>query len=91
MASKPQPKRERWAPALYERADIIAIQALATGTASEGQQKRALDWIVFHAAGTYDDQFVSGRDDERCFLLGRRNVGLQIVKLMKLKPELFPT
>lgn len=82
-------RRERWHPPVYEKEDIRAIQALASGTASETDQRRALDWIVNHAAGTYDEPFVPGQQDAVNYMLGRRSVGLAIVKLLKLKVENF--
>lgn len=81
--------RAIWHPPPYQLDDIRAVQALAAGTASPDEQKRALDWIVTTAAQTYDEPFVPGQDDVRAYLLGRRSVGLAIVKLTKLKPELF--
>lgn len=80
-----------WHPADYEVADIRAIQALTAGTATADQQKRALDWIVTKAAATYDNGFVADDPHGRvaAFVDGRQFVGQQIVKLMKLKPEIF--
>lgn len=86
MSSK---NRQVWHPPTYEKADIRAIQALVQGTAGEADQKRALDWIINVAAATYDEPFRPDADDVRCYMLGRRSVGLAIVKLLKLKPEVF--
>jgi len=88
-ARKRRPAREIWHPPPYAMDDIRAVQAVAAGTASATEQKRALDWIVNAAAQTYDEPFVPGQDDVRAYLLGRRSVGLAIVKIIKLKPELF--
>lgn len=79
-----------WAFAPYEDADVYAIRALAAGNANEGQQRRALDWIINHAARTYDQPFRPGgaegaRDTD--FAAGRMFVGQQIVKLTKLNPD----
>jgi hypothetical protein len=82
-------QREIWHPPRYELGDIRAVQAVASGTASATEQKRALDWIINVAAQTYDEPFVPGEDDVRSYMLGRRSVGLAIVKLVKLKPDLF--
>jgi len=81
--------REIWHPPSYEMEDIRAVQAVATGNASASEQKRALDWIVNTAAQTYEEPFVPDQDDVRSYVLGRRSVGLAIVKLIRLKPELF--
>lgn len=90
-----KPSREVWHPPLYEKADIRAIQAIveyAAGTGnppSPSECKRALDWIINTAAATYDEPFLPGQPDVRDYMLGRRSVGLAIVKLMKLKPGIF--
>lgn len=70
-------------PSNWEVADAGAIQALAQGTASKEQQQRALNWIIYSACGTYDSDY---RPDQRehAFVSGKRNVGLQIVKLTKV-------
>lgn len=81
--------REIWHPPPYGLEDIRAVQAVAAGTAGPDEQKRALHWIVNNAAQTYEEPFVPGRDDVRSYVLGRRSVGLAIVKLMKLKPDMF--
>ena len=81
--------REIWHPPRYGLKDIRAIQAVAAGSANADEQKRALDWIVHAAAQTYDEPFVPGRDDVRSYVLGRRSVGLAIVKLLRLKPDAF--
>ena len=72
-----------WMPAPYDVADVAALQALEKGIASETQQKRALIYIVQTLAMTYEHTHYP---DERntCFANGRRWVGLQIVKLLRL-------
>jgi hypothetical protein len=75
-----------WKPPPYEDADAGALQALARGTATAEQQKRALDWIVTKAAGSYDWPYRPGLDDrDTNVALGRMFVGQQIVKLLKIK------
>lgn len=75
-----------WSSVAVDDDDINAIKALAAGKASEGQQKRALDLIIYRIAGTYDLSFRPGLDGERatCFAEGKRHVGNQIVRLTKL-------
>lgn len=70
-------------PAEYELADADAIQALLRGDAEEGQQRRALKWIVEVAAGCYGFHYYDGERDT-AFALGRAFVGQQIVKMTKL-------
>lgn len=84
-----KPKREYWHPPEYSKEDVRAIQALASGTAGEMDQRRAFDWIVNKAAATYDEPFRPGQPDAVNYMLGRRSVGLAMVKLLKLKPEVI--
>lgn len=95
--------RKAWLPPDYDVADVRAIQAVAQYAMGadrpwpKGEEpvltpsdvKRALDWIVKTAAGTYDEPFEAGQPDVVNYLLGRRSVGLAIVKLMTLKPDIF--
>ena len=74
---------QSWHPHPWKAADAYALQALAKGIANEGQQKRALDWII-QAAGTYDATFFPGQPDVTNFAEGKRHLGLQIVKLLNL-------
>lgn len=77
-----------WRPAAYEDADVIAFQALAEGKANADQQRRALKWLIERGCATYDMSYrPGGIEGERdtIFAEGRRNVGLQVVKLLKLK------
>jgi hypothetical protein len=77
---------EPWKPAPYDEADTYAIKALAAGVANEGQQKRALKWIIESLCGTYDLSFRPGPEGDRdtAFAEGRRSVGLQLVKQINL-------
>lgn len=72
-----------YVPHGYEPADVSAIQALHRGEATPDQQKRALDWII-GAAGTYDLSYRPDSDRDSAFAEGKRFVGLQLVKLLKL-------
>lgn len=82
-----KPRAPGWKPAGYVLADVEALQALHAGTASEGQQRRALDWIIKDAAETYEQAFRSdadGGERDTSFALGRAFVGQQIVKLVNM-------
>ena len=72
-----------YAPAKYTDADVAALQALQRGEATPEQQKRALERIVNSAANTYDLEYRTEPRDH-AFCSGRRFVGLQIVKMLKL-------
>lgn len=87
MARQPRRKpsrREPWQPAEWEPADAAALQALARGEADAGAQGRALKWIIEKAAGTYDQSFYPDNARVGDFLEGRRSVGNQILKLVKI-------
>jgi hypothetical protein len=81
-----KPAVQPWHPAPYEEADVYAIKALAAGVANEGQQQRALGWIVNTLCGTYDLSYRDGDNGDRntVFAEGKRFVGLQLVKLSKI-------
>lgn len=83
----PLPSWSACLPPAYELGDVQAFQALERGAATEGQQKRALAWIIQQAAGTYDQSYRPGGEEGRRdsdFAEGRRFVGNQIVKLLRL-------
>lgn len=87
-------KREPWHPPTYEPEDVIAVQAVTRYAAeltdtppSQAQCKRMLDWLIETACSTYDDPFRPNREDVRTYMLGRRSVGLALIKLMKLNLE----
>lgn len=95
----PPKKREIWHPPLYDKPSAVAIQALATYAQfavepppagyqvvppTSEQVKCALDWLVYTACATYDEPFEPGKPDVKDYMLGRRSVGLALVKLMKL-------
>lgn len=96
--------RKPWLPPPYEQRDVRAVQALAQyamgaerpfppgeepPVPSPQDVKCALDWIIKTAAGTYDEPFEAGQPDVVNYMLGRRSVGLAIVKLMSLRPAIF--
>lgn len=86
-----KPRDPAWKPVDYSESDVLAMKALATGTANESQQKQAIDWLIRVAAGTYELSFRSdadGGERETAFAEGRRFVGLQVVKMVNMPPEL---
>ncbi len=63
------------------------MQALERGDASPDMQRRALKWLIEQAAGTYELSFRAGGEEGRRdtdFAEGRRFVGNQVVKLLRL-------
>jgi hypothetical protein len=73
-----------WKPAKWDYPDAAAIQALAQGNATEGQQKRALRFIVEGLCATYDMSYRPDSQRDTDFAEGKRHVGNQIVKLTKV-------
>jgi hypothetical protein len=73
-----------WIPALWEEADVRAIQALAQGNASESQQRHALRYIVEALCATYDNPFKPDSERDTSFACGMQFVGQRIVTLTKM-------
>jgi hypothetical protein len=72
-------------PVPYDRNIVMALRSLSTGSANEGQQKAALDWIITKAANLYDMSYrlpEDGGEGATNFHEGRRFVGNQIVKML---------
>jgi hypothetical protein len=86
--SKP-PKPEHLLAAAATEHEIYALKALHDGKASESQQKAVLGWLI-RATGVKADQFIPGQDDTRCYLLGRRSIGLQIADYVTWVPPAKP-
>ena len=72
-----------WLPPEYELADASALQALVRGNATKEQQQRAVNWVINSAADTYGLDYRQN-DRDHAFGAGRRFVGMQIVKMLKL-------
>ena len=71
-------------PAPYDEAITGAMKALAAGNANEGQQQRALKWIIEIVSGAYDQTYRSDSTHDTAFAEGKRFVGLQLVKQIRL-------
>jgi len=80
-----------WMFANYDKLIVGSMQALARGEADEHAQKRCLKWIIEEAAKTYDLSFRPGEPGRRDtdFAEGKRFVGHQIVKMLKLNLSTF--
>lgn len=75
-----------WHPPKWELADAYAVRAVAAGTATADQQKRAMRWVIEHAAAAYQDTHFP-TDADRCFANGRRFVGLRLITIINLPAE----
>lgn len=72
-------------PATHDRNVVIAMRALADGTANAGQQKLALEWIVLKASAMEAISFRladEGGEAGTAFHEGRRFVGWQISRIL---------
>lgn len=72
-------------PGLLNKADAIALRAVAAGEADPAQQKRAIEAIVTRIACADDMSFRAddhGGTRESDFAEGKRYVGLQVRKLL---------
>ena len=79
-----------WSPvARFEDADVFALQALAAGNASSGQQQRALAFIRDAICEGDRLSFMPGGEDGRRatdFAEGKRFVAVQIRRFLRMKP-----
>ena len=69
------------------RKDVVfALRALEAGTANAGQQKTALDFILFEACGIRNPSATAGDSHMTYFNEGRRFAGLIIAGAMQATP-----
>lgn len=76
-------------------AEAVALKALAAGNASEDQQRRAFEFVVYRLAKIGAPSFHPGDPHSTAFKEGRRSVGIHINYLVqtpteKLKPPTKP-
>lgn len=91
--SQPKPQKRRAlvpvaqpqgsVPAPITSSDASALQALASGTANDGQQKHALQWILEGACALPVWPYRESQR-ETDIALGRQFVGQQIMGLLKV-------
>lgn len=67
-------------PAAYDEEILYAFRALFEGKANDGQQRRAVEWLVYNACHVGLLSF-SADDRETAFMEGQRSIALQILKL----------
>lgn len=83
MAAAKKPNAP-WTPVSYSEKEVRYIQALARGDATPEQQRGALDWIINSVCGTYDLPYYPESIRDSDFAQGKRFVGLQLVKMLKI-------
>lgn len=77
-------KHRPWHPYKWEDADAGALQALVRGDAQPHQQQRAIKLIVEGLCDTYGMSYYPFSTRDSDFAEGKRFVGNQIIKLIKL-------
>lgn len=79
-ALKPRPAAE---PAGWTEAEAYAVKACISGTATEHQQRLAMQWII-NAASVAHGQHYHDNDRDTAFALGRAFVGQQILGIARI-------
>ncbi|TCL70644.1 hypothetical protein [Rhizobium sp. BK251] len=67
-------------PAAYDKEVLYAFRALFDGKASDGQQKRAMEWLLFNACHIGTLSYAANERDS-AFNEGERHIGLQIARM----------
>jgi len=84
-----------WSPVVItEDADIYALQAVAAGNASSGQQQRAIAFIRNAICEGERLSFMPGGEDGRRatdFAEGKRFVAVQIRRILNMRPTVIKT
>ena len=61
---------------------VASIQAVATGTANDSQQKKAMEYIVFQLCDLHGLSYRPNSQRDTDFAEGKKFVGLQISKFI---------
>lgn len=67
--------------ALYDRSVLMAVRALFEGKANEGQQTRAMQWIVLNLCHVGQLSFDIESDRLSILQEGERHAGLQLARM----------
>lgn len=88
MKKSPEVEGKAYYPVQTDLPMAAAMQALRRGEATPEQQTKLTDWLINDVCRTYD---LSWRESERetSFAEGRRFVGLQLVKFIKIDLNLL--
>lgn len=84
-----KPELRPWFPYKWEQSieALYALKALQSGEANKDQQQIALDFIIKRLCSTYDMTYFPDSSRDSDFAEGKRWVGNQIIKLLKLTGE----
>lgn len=87
VTKKKAPPAAPWAPIEWANClpQIHALRAVAAGTATAEQQREFFRWVVEDLCKTYDLSFRPGNPEDTTFAEAKRFIGLQIVKLLKIR------
>ncbi len=67
----------------HEYQDVMAIKAVYAGSATDGQQRRAMNWIIKHAADIGGDGYDPDCESAIVRHSGRRFVGRVLLALIE--------
>ncbi|RWG25559.1 hypothetical protein [Mesorhizobium sp.] len=73
-------------PPVIPKDIAMALKALDAGKANEGQQRAALDWIMFEACGIRNLSYQPGDVAATAFAEGRRFAGLLVAGALQASP-----
>lgn len=76
----------------YTLADAVAVKAWAAGNASEDQQKRAFEFVVYTLARIGAPSFFPGDPHNTAYFEGQRSIGIHLAHFVATPTEqLKPT
>lgn len=80
------PKQYRpFHPPKYDKQVVIAFQMVHEGKGSPGQQQMVIDYVINEICRTYDMSYFPDNQRDTDFAEGKRFVGNEVIKLLKLK------
>lgn len=82
-------KREIWHPTVSDKRVARAARALAEGVAGTDDQQLFMNWLINTACHTYDEPFQPDNQNVTNYILGRRSVGLAVVKHINMSMKVF--
>jgi hypothetical protein len=79
-------KNGAFKPPQYDASISTAVQQMEQGECEPHLQIKLLNWLIVEACKTYDLSYRPGDTHDTAFAEGRRFVGLELVKMLKLEP-----
>lgn len=81
--------KEKWHPTTSNQAVARAARALVEGVAGTDDQQLFMKWLIEVACQTYDEPFDPDNQHVTSYVLGRRSVGLAVVKHINMTQAVF--